>query len=336
MTALAFESIDDYLGPADGRFFGSGYRRAEYHVSDVVVTPLGAEGAGTRSAISIRYPADWSKKKHGVDLRPHLSTVDMLVLGVQLSEAHLTHAHGLDGAGRRDCWLRKVTLRAGTAPQEDLVGLEGTARLREMTPAAGGDYVATYDCVIGAMRARCEIQHPVGRLAPGAAAFGSIDDVLGDAATRYYGTGFTTQPHRISDVGVDLENLRASGSVWIEPTGAVPTEGIDGARQPLVSVVDCFVTNLQLAQILMYELDSIRRQDSNTLWMLKTVLETASPYRPCSLPLVSSVAITGKHLVPLRGAVWRNVDLHGECAGVTLRSSFVHELPAETLTEKAS
>ncbi len=331
MTALAFESIDDYLGPADGRFFGSGYRRAEYHVSDVVVTPL----TGTRSTISIRYPADWSKKKDGVDLRPHLSTVDMLVLGVQLSEAHLTHAHGLDAAARRDCWLRKVTLRAGTAPQEDLVGMEGTAGLREMTPAAGGDFVSTYDCVIGAMRARCEIQHPVGRAATGTAAFGSIDDVLDDAATRYYGTGFTTQRHRISDVGVDLVNLRASGDVSIEPTGAVPAEGIDGAGQPSVSLVDCFVTNLQLAQILMYELDSIRRQDSNTLWMLKTVLETSSPYRPWSPPQVSSVAITGKHQVPLRGAVWRNVDLHGECAGVTMRSSFAHELPA-TLTEKAS
>ncbi|MGI5467610.1 AvrD family protein [Streptomyces sp. CA-132043] len=101
-------------------------------------------------------------------------------------------------------------------------------------------------------------------------------------------------------------------------------------------MIDCFVTNLQLAQILMYELDGVRRAESNTLWMLRTVLSADADERPeagsagetgsGSLPL--HMRLTGKHLLPLRGATWRNVEVAGGLGGISLRCSLAHELPA--------
>ncbi|MGH8968103.1 MAG: AvrD family protein, partial [Actinomycetes bacterium] len=82
-TPLLYRSIDDYLGPAQTRFFGHGYRRAQYRVADVTSTPADYADPGVRATVTIDYPLDWSVKETDVDLRPHLSTVDMLVLGVQ-------------------------------------------------------------------------------------------------------------------------------------------------------------------------------------------------------------------------------------------------------------
>jgi hypothetical protein len=337
-TQLRYGSIDDYLGPGENRFFGRGYRRAEYQVGDIEVTPANDSDGGARATITIRYPVDWSTKIRNGDLRPHLSTVDMLVLGVQLSEIHLTHAYGINERMRRGMWLRKVTLRAGSTPQEDLVGLEGSATLRETKPLPGSVdvFVSVYDCRIGAMRARCEVEHRIGRPATGKATYPSIEDVLGAAVPRYYGEGFKFRQQRIEDVRVDMADLWSAAIVRVELTddSVALGEGIEGDYQPSLSLIDCFVVDLQLVQVLMYEMDSVRRQDSNTLWMLTTVLDATQPDRPCSVPLETRAAIVKKHLVPLRGGRWRNVEIQGACGGVSLRSSFAHELPADVAADK--
>lgn len=330
-TPLLYRSIDDYLGPGETRFFGAGYRRARHRVVDVEV-----DAPGTRATVDVAYPTDWSTKSEKIDLRPHLSTVDMLVLGAQLSEAHLAHAYGLDEQARASAWLRKVTLRSGNTPQEELVGLPGKAILRGTTavPGVPGLHDSVYECAVGVMRARYEIRHASGAHVTTAGRYPTLDDVLGDAASRYYGTGFTAQHHDVSDVRIDMSELHAEATVRIGQVDDAPTSirGMDGAYQPAVSPVDCFVVDLQLAQVLMYELDSLRRSESNTLWMLRTVLEMSTPLRPYPAPLVATAKITDRHLVPLRGARWRNVDIEGDCGGVSLRCSFAHQLPGDFTT----
>ncbi|WP_207400869.1 AvrD family protein [Actinomadura roseirufa] len=322
---MTLASVDDYLGPGETRFFSHGYRRVRYDVRDLAVSPGGVTGTA-----SLAYPGDWSKKGSG-DLRPHLSTVDSLVLAVQLAEAHLAHAGGLDAGARRAARLRRVALRAGTSPQEDLDAVPLKAAY---CGSAGG--VSVFECSSGVMRARCEIEHHAGGGAAGAAPNGaghpaagrrSFDDLLGPGIRRFYGEGFKDRGHRIEDVRVDMGGPRADGTVVVERSKA-PEEGIDGAYQPSFSLIDAFVVNLQLAQILMYEMDGVSRADSNTLWMLRAVLDAGPARRPFDGPLAARTEITGRHLLPLRGATWRNADIAGTCGGVSLRCSFAHELPA--------
>jgi len=331
---LTLESIDDYLGPGDGRFFSRGYQRARYGVRDITVA-VDEQGGGVTAEADVHYPADWSTKKKAGDLRPHLSTVDALVLGVQLAEIHLGAANCLDAADRRETTLRKVVIRSGNAPQEDLRGIRLAAAHVRSTPVDGtaGRVRSVYDTTVGALQVRCDIEHPAGRCAEGEHAYGSLDDALGPGVRRFYGEAFKQRRHSIEQIRVDLDALVAEGTARFRTTGSeAPTEGIDGSSQPAVSLIDCFVVNLQLAQVLMYELDSVRRDESNTLWMMKTVLESAPdpwPLRgdqPDALP--ARTAIVGKRLLPLRGGTWRSVDLHGGLAGITMRCAFAHELPA--------
>lgn len=333
---LLLSSIDDYLGPGETRFFSRGYQRAEYEVYGITVRPSStADAPCVAGYVDLRYPADWSRKKDGVDLRPHLSTVDALVLGVQLAETHLVHAHRMDRDEQRRMRLRKVVLRAGNAPQEDLKGVELSAKLvvcKEDASAAGG-HVSVYDCGVGGMRARCEFEHRASAAEEEAKRYETFEAVLGSATSRLYGEGFKRRRHTIHDVNVDIDELRAHADTKFREEGSVPlsADGVEGGDEPVVSLIDTFVVNLQLAQVLMYELDGLTRATSNTLWMMQTVLSAGPSRTPLPEPetrLQADTAVTGSRLLPLRGASWRRVELSGALGAMSMRASFAHELPA--------
>lgn len=331
-------SIDDYLGPGERRFFSRGYQRAVYGIRDIVVNQDSA--SGVRARVDVGYPSDWSTKG-SIDQRPHLSTVDALVLGVQLAELHLAHESGLSGPERARARLRKAVLRAGGAPQEELTGIPLSASLAKSqsvleTPSS---VLSVYDCTVGSLRVRCEIEHPLGTRVATEAAYAGLDDVLGPGDRRYYGEGFKARRHHIQDVRVDLDALTAQADVHFDPEPDPATQGVDGALHPAVTFVDAFVVNLQLAQILMYELDSLSRTDSNTLWMMQTFL--TAPAAPPPLPdrpdqaLSAEASLKNKRLLPLRGGTWRSVDIEAGLAGIGLRCSFAHELPERAAAASA-
>jgi hypothetical protein len=229
-----------------------------------------------------------------------------------------------------------VAIRAGDAPQEELRGVELGATLLHNRPEAGPDdrRRSIYDCVVGALRVRCTIEHPAGPQVSREVTYGSLHDALGPGARRFYGEAFKLRRHSIEDVRVDVESLTADAAARFHTAdgGQPATEGLDGGTQPSVSLIDCFVVNLQLAQVLMYELDSLRREDSKTLWMMQSVVTAADSPRPLTSvrpePLAARTAIVGKRLLPLRGGTWRSVDLQCQLAGIEMRCAFAHELPA--------
>ncbi|WP_328312642.1 AvrD family protein [Streptomyces sp. NBC_00442] len=334
-TRTALSSVDDHLGPADQRFFGRGFRRVGYDIGDVRIAA--AEDGGLRSGatVGVRYPVDWSKKAASGDLRPHFSTIDALVVAAQLTEVCLAgSADG--GADLTTAWLRRVRIGAGGKPQEDLEGLAASAVRRGVGPvedAAGepapGLSASVFDCAIGAMRVQCEVVHPSLRPVPGERRFAHPDDLLGPAADRYFGTGFTARRQHVRDVEVDQAGLGATARLTLAPDGPQPRTpaGIAAAHQPSVSMVDAFVTALQLAQVMLYEHDGVRRQDSNTLWMRQTVMSAGHPERIGADGVPVTTRLAALDLLRMRGATWRTLDVLGEMAGIRLKSSVTHQLP---------
>lgn len=334
---LFYRSVDDCLGPREQRFFGSGYRRVDCCIGDISVAPGNASGTHVQGVASIVYPYDWSTKRDQIDLRPHFSSIDALVISAQLSEICLTHAYGFDDNMRRDMRLRKVTLRAGSTPQQDLKNIPLVADLQMAKPLVddGERCVSTIDCRLGLMSARCEVEHHMVPLTNIPGAYHSIEDILGPPASRYYGEGFKARKQRIEDIRVDMEILQADARVYLKSMQSIDgeTRGINSNYQPSISMIDCLVVIGQMLQIMVYELDAVQRQNSNTLWMRHTVLEEVVP--PCKgtgtqdiLSVDAQVTTRSKKLLPLKGSVWRTLDIAGYCGGVTIQLSVVHELPS--------
>lgn len=321
---LYYENVDDRLGPAEKRFFGTGFRRSEHTIRRLRV------GAGRiDAAAAVRYPADWSTKGE-VDQLPHLSTVDVLVLGAQLAELQVAQAYGLDPGRRSSMWLRRVRIQAGRAPLE-----EGLDDFPVTAVAAGtaddaviaGFRVSLVDCRVGPLRIRCEIEHPDAPAAGVAATFDNLEEALGDPADRFYGAGFRGYRAGVVQVEVIPGARRATAVAQVTAQDRPAGAGLDGFRQPSISTIDCFTVGLQLGQILLYELDGIDRARSQTLWMRHTWLATAAP-QPCAPgPIRVSAALENVRLLE-RAADdrWRTADIVATMAGVTMRCAVAHRL----------
>ena len=321
-------AIDDLLGAAEKRFFGSGYRRIGQRVSELSWDP---ERRTLRATAGVLYPSDWSVKEAGAPA-PHLSTIDALVFGARLSEAALTAAHGLTSEQRRGMWLRRVEIRAGGAPDEQ--GLEAfpvSAELRgtEVAPLSALDQVSLVVCRVGRMTVRCTVEHR-----PGGGPPAGDDGLLGPSEQRPYGDGYQAHHQRIGDVLLNVSapapEVSATVSLACGPE-AVGTQGLEGAYQPGTTLVDAFVVALQLGQVLLYELDRVPRAGSGTLWMRRTVLEAASPYRAAAQDAPANAVLENAAVVETQGSHWRNADIVAEYGGVRVLCSVTHRLPEHPL-----
>ncbi|MFI7002384.1 AvrD family protein [Nocardia sp. NPDC050175] len=311
-TPLLLDTVDDYLGPARERFFGHGYSRIRYSISasNVVsdtVTPA------VKTTATVHYPTDWSKKA-GTDQRPHLSTIDGLLLGQLACEGAAGAIVGLSDDEIAASWIQSVRIRAAKSPDEDLADLPIT-----VTPqrAMAVDATRTYDVQVGGMRLTYTLQHPAASLANPEPPHRDRD---------------TPTPAAITDVHVDREQHTAQAVLTRGDTAELLPEAILGSRyQNSPAFVDGFVAALQLGQILLYELDHMSRADSNTLWMRNTVLIAAAPRKENAdkrMPI--STHLDNQQKITLAEKTWRTVDIVGELSGMSVRCSVAHQLPDST------
>lgn len=309
-----FDSIDDYLGPDETRFFGSGYRRVRYHFEPK------AKSVQQRATARIEYPADWSTKATGAALRPHLSTIDGLVLGAEIVDRHVRH-RGTQHSRAATRHLRRVDIRAGSAPYE-----EGLDRVPvELTPpspadAAPGGERTIFDCRVGNMQLRYEVDQPTVQAASAGWSDAGPGPFLAAGEVPLYGADYRSGRQRIERVSVDTDGRRADATVTLERS-----EQDTHLRH--ASLIDSFVVSLQLGQVLLYELDGLDRAGSNTLWMRQTTILTDVPLPPVRGPFPVTTALTGEALIQVRGRAWRRATILGECAGVRTRCAVAHELP---------
>ncbi|MEV7596085.1 AvrD family protein [Kitasatospora sp. NPDC089797] len=327
-------TVDDYLGPGEKRFFGEGYKRADQRLTDIRVG-VGPDGVGhVRARARVRYPDDWSRKGKR-NQRPHLSSIDVLLLAGEATELHLAHVLGLDAEQRSTARLRRVRMKAGTSPvEEDLDAFPVEATITEL-PYGGGDpdtRLSIADCRVGALRVQCEVEHPAGVVRSEPGAYDGPDALLGSAALRPYAAAHRAKYQLIERLAVDFTTNSAYATVssgFRESAAAdAPVRGLESHSHRSTSILDVFVATIQLGQILLYEIDGVPRSESNTLWMRQTVLDIADPHRPVTDPEPLSVRLEGTELLTSRdGETWRLVDIVGRLRHMSVRCSAAHRLP---------
>lgn len=327
----SYRSVDDVLGPRSKRFFGEGYKRAEHELRDISVTEGSGRSVQVDASVRVRYPADWSRKGD-TDQRPHLSTVDVLVIGAQLCEILLADAVGLTAREQSEAVLSWARIKAGTTPvEEDLEGFPASARLIDSSHSLGegGRFISTVECRVGTLRMNCTVQHGRAARTPSLPVhYSSGQAALGAPHARLFGTGFITRRQFVEDVELDLTASSASASVRIDEAVRGQAAGLEASLRGCVSPIDAFVVGLQLGQVLLYALDQVPRSRSNTLWMRETVLDL-DPDRS-ALPVSDGTIARlerSRLLTNSRGEVWRSADIVSDMHGISMRCSVAHRLP---------
>ena len=321
-----YAHVDDYLGPGNRRFFGEGYKRADHRLRGIRTETDGSGARLVAATATVSYPLDWSRKGD-TDQRPHLSTIDVLLLGVQLAEVQLAGQLGLDPEQRAGMWVRRARIKAGSSPvEEDLAGFPVTAGFAGSVASPGFPerQISTVHCTVGSLKVTLDLDH--ARPSGGAVA-DPLD--LGDSRSRPFGEGYKDRGQRVTDVTVDPEGLRSTAVVRLTAADGAsgPGVGVEGRYQPSVGLIDTFVVALQLGQVLLYELDQLSRADSDTLWMRSTLFEADSPHRPAEGDLTASAALENSMLLHKGDETWRRAEIVAALEGVRMTCSVVHRLP---------
>lgn len=325
-TALpALPAIDDLLGPSASRFFGSGYRGTDPRLRSVVVRHDGAASRlEARGSISV--VERWSTKGD-VDQLPHLSTTDVLVLAVQAAEILL--AATFSPAFLVDVVLRRVVVVAGKEPVE---GAHQDFAVSARLDDACRDRDVSVHAFVGTMTVEVTVHRPLAVAGRVDLTVASPDELLGDTARRVHGAGYASRSvdvREVATVGHDEAHARLVATTL---PGAVGQDlGIGATARPSLSFVEAFVATLQLAQVLLYELDHVPRADSSTLWMRRTVVESdgAALWLDATHPI--DVTLVQPRLVVLRGETWRCAQVRAVVgSSTTVHCDVAHRIPSPT------
>lgn len=250
-TELELESL---LGPAQGRYFGAGYRTVRYSIQSAAsLEPMGIEAIGRAV-----YPSHWSTDGRGSARAAHLSSVDAVILPLVAAE-HLASPQERQGLAR--CRVTSIDLRAGTSPwlaldavpvelaldgagmERRLSGMTGNIRLNITLTAAGGQH----EPKVGAWTA--------------------------DGPSVYAGLlQLTHTQTTVRDLNATAGELYGSHAVSFADA-LTPSAGLEALWWPAPTVIDYLVTMGQLTQALVYASAGTTRSDAGPLWMRTMKIE---------------------------------------------------------------
>lgn len=330
-------TIDDL--PRQESSFGAGMRRVRHQIRDIEITPGEGDAAAgeIRAVAAVTFPAERSRRspvaqsRPFAQSRPRPSTLDAVVLGLQVAESYLTHSRSLTAAQRRAGWVRRIDLRAGAAPQQvqqDLGEVRLRARHLLMTEPQRGCAVSAFDCRVGTFKVSCEIEHAAGRARPETGVYADIEEILGPPETRYYGAGWRSRALAVQDIELQLPELQADADFTVIPVPDDPAcEGLGADYQPTESAVDAVLGLGQLAQALLYELDGIDRQRGAAIWMRRIAGCCGWPGYPSACAFLGVAKVIRTSLVTIGETTWRTADLSTAFGGLTGTCSLALQLP---------
>lgn len=320
---LVLADTDDYLGPSTARFFGSGYRKTTPSLRKLSIlhTPEGTSRMEARG--SVRVGDLWSIKG-STSQQPHLGTTDAIVLALEASEALLASRYAPSILPL--VYVRDLTLTAGSEPLEDtLDDFPVTAE----TTGQSTDGIIHVTVEMASMKAVLALHHPMCVASKANLRTDNPDALIGDAARRIYGDIYKSRQSRIQDITVRAGATHADASLTVtggDYDGA--GLGLEAGYQPGLSLLEGFVSTLQLGQVLLYELDRITRAESNTLWMRRTVITATTPPPSILTDLPLDVQLRRPRVLPLNGENWRCADIVGRIGDhLEITCDVAHQLP---------
>lgn len=320
---LSFASIDDYLGPRTHRFFGEGHKRSTHQLDDVEITSSASSGhGGLKATARVDYPPDWSRKGETMQ-GAHLSTIDVLLLGEQITAIYLAHA--FDSGELQPVLLAPVRIIAGSSAIEDeLDGFEISATAVSTPAPHSTDSIHTrLSCEIGTLRLSWVVEHLPLHQRSGRWRYSNATHSLTREWVGSIKSGSRGRSQLLRQVSADLSSLTAQADVTLIGPTATP----DRVGRPTDLLVDCFAESLQLGQLLLYELDGVSRRLSNTLWMRQTSFRWQRDHVPNETK--ATARLEKARLLDRREGRerWRTADIVGTAHGVEMRCAVAHLLP---------
>ena len=330
MLQERYQTIDDILGDREKRFFSNGFRNVSYSLKNIKIT----SGSTEINAVgSVFYPDNWSVKKDGTQLKPHLSTLDVLLLSLYVNILHINTTYCLTKSQQAQTWVKSLKIKAGSEAYFDMsqVKIKSKATCMENADSYLGDYTSKYINNIEGFKVEIEFDHTINKKDENDKYITDMNEVFGNLKNDYYSLLYRFTNYDISKTDFDMENKTITSLISIENSCKdFVKEGTSSYYYPYYSMIDTFVCSAQQMQALIYYLDGIDRKCSNNLWMRKVCMKYKKPFRNID-GFKQTVKINKTTIINVNGHKWRMADF--ECgidhpdSPFSLCVSLTHQLP---------
>lgn len=246
MSFSYYQSIDEFLGARESRYFGCGYVNTRQVISDFALVKkedvLDLSGRG-----SVLLPEVWSAKGESRQT-PHLSSIDAIEFALSCLSRVFRQVFPEDEFSLD--LVEKMEVVAGKEPVEeslDAISLHGSIR-----QAGPGAYVL--EMGISSMRVCLAFSREKRR--------------------GHLVVGQEKQAIVITELMLNQGVLNASAIVSPERKNTAESWALSS----------CFAAGLQLGQVLLYKLDNLSRETSNTLWMRRLSIDISPGIPALEMP----------------------------------------------------
>lgn len=268
--------LEEALGPAAGRFFGTGYRTVTQELEGERGHPDVFEGVG-----HVSYPEDWSVREDGSRRTPHLSTIDAVTLPLRAISRTWSRPPGE--------YVSAIHLRAGSQPWLNLETVPVV--IEPAAPPEDTGKSRSFTASVGNIKARLCLTRSTMDTEPYQAGATDIYEEL----------------YRSTDCVTTLTNFdSSSGVLEAEHEFTRPTEtqeapvGLECEFWPSVTVIDYLVTMGQIVQVLMAKRQGADREGGQ-LWMRTMSIQLPKPPAPLPASITSRTAPTHERLIERDG-----------------------------------
>lgn len=323
-------SVNSMLGKAEDRYFGEGYRNVLQNLHNIKITNNIDSLPEITAALTLKYPEKWSQKAGQAERAPHLSTLDALLVAMQLTEVILLASTDITHDAISCVWARRVVIRAGAQAVEDLGKVQISGKLadykHEGTPLLPDIHSFTTRFVIGSLKVELEVVVPHLTIISKnqTRVYNKPDEVLGKSDKRYFGEGFKNDFMTLSD-GWLIDNKSIHIPIHRDVSGNYSDISSSYILNP--TFVNCILGLAQISQMILYSLDHIDRSISDNLWMRHVELVAQGPYSHAEKDFEAVATVSRTRLIPAKGKTWRVTDFLGKFGSVHARYNLAHALP---------
>jgi hypothetical protein len=303
-------TIDEYLGSFNSRYFGAGHKETTYHLKKEIKDK-------DEYVFSMKQKGIWSEK-NGVEQTAHLSTIDGIILGNMAAEIFL---HNELMISSEQLYLAKFDIKAGSSPIENLNAVSVACTKSQINDKiielhyriSGMKIILTYKNINETAITRIP-RSPLYTFA---------------AEADFLSNHLRFLKHEITNI----DSIGVKGIICdVQRKGKVPSgmQGANSGIKEIPSLIEWLVIFSQMAQVAAYNFDCMEREDSHTLWMKHVQAEIKELNFDTGERSVAWGEINAAKLIQMKGNTWRTFSMFGEAAdhNVDFIGKIAHQLPA--------
>lgn len=288
MSLSYYQSIDEFLGARESRYFGRGYVNTSQVISDFSLVE-NEDDVTFACAGMVMLPDVWSAKGTRRQ-KPHLSSIDAIEFAMEC--LGLVFRRVFPGHEFSSELVEKMSVVAGKEPiEEDLDAIPLAGRVRKGPMGTG-----VLEMHISNMKVNLVF---------------SIEKLK-----HQFLMGQEKQPVLINDLLLNQDKLNASAIVSPERQNMAESW----------SLSSCFAAALQLGQVLLYKLDSLSRETSSTLWMRRISIDVSPGIPALDKPQPIYARLDNVKKLQMDGAEWRCADISSIMCNTHIVCSVAHKI----------